>query len=120
MRRYLIGALAGASLAIAVPLVAGDGGASGGGAVLTAAAVYDPASLAAGNSRCDDVTVTGITTSGGAVSANPGAVDPAAGCVIATVRASATSTVRICWRNAIDAVTACDTATSTWTFSQPQ
>lgn len=87
---------------------------------LTATATYDPASLSAGNARCDDVTVTGITTTGGAVSANIGAVDPAAGCVVATVRASAADTVRICWRNAIDTITACDTASSTWTFSQSQ
>lgn len=86
----------------------------------TFTATYDPASLAANTSRCDDVTVTGIATTGGAVTANIGAVDPAAGCVVSTVRASATNTVRICWRNAIDAVTACDTASSTWTFSQPQ
>lgn len=86
----------------------------------TFTAVYDPVSLAAGSSRCDDVTVTGITTTGGAVSANIGAVDPGAGCVVASVRASASNTVRVCWRNAIDTVTACDTASSTWKFTQAQ
>lgn len=86
----------------------------------TFTATYDPASLAANTSRCDDVTVTGITTTGGAVTANIGAVDPAAGCVVATVRASASNTVRVCWRNAIDATTACDTASSTWSFTQAQ
>lgn len=81
---------------------------------------YDPASLAAQTARCDNVTVTGVTTTGGAVTANIGNVDPAAGCVMSSVRASAADTVRVCWMNAIDTVTACDTASSTWTFSQPQ
>jgi hypothetical protein len=88
--------------------------------VKTFTTTYDPASLTANTSRCDDVTVTGITTTGGAVSANIGAVDPAAGCVVASVRVNGANTVRVCWRNAIDATTACDTATSTWTFSQAQ
>jgi hypothetical protein len=86
----------------------------------TFTATYDPASLAALTSRCDDVTVTGITTTGGAVMANIGAVDPAAGCVVASVRVNGANTVRVCWRNAIDATTACDTASSTWVFTQPQ
>lgn len=102
----------------AAPLLAGDGGASGGSATFTATAVYDPASLAAGSARCDDVTVTGVVA-GRAVIANIGAVDPAAQCAMTSVRASATNTVRICWRNALDAVTACDTASSTWAFTQP-
>lgn len=116
MRRLIAAAL----LVTVLPALAGDGGASGGSPVFTVTATYDPSSLAANTSRCDDVTATGILTTGGAVAANIGAVDPAAGCVVASVRASATNTVRVCWRNVIDAVTACDTASSTWTFSQPQ
>ena len=107
-------------LALSLPALAGDGGASGGGALFTGTATYDPASLAAASARCDDITVSGITTSGGAVVWNIGAVDPAAQCTVSSVRASAANTVRICWRNALDAVTACDTASSTWTFSQSQ
>lgn len=107
------------ALLACAPALAGDGGASGGASAFTATAVYDPASLAAASQRCDNVTVTGITTSGGAVQANPG-TDLAAQCVVASVRASAADTVRICWRNALDAVTACDTASSTWTFTQAQ
>lgn len=81
---------------------------------------YDPASLAAQTARCDAVTVTGITTGGGAVTANIGAVNPATGCAMASVRASAADTVTVCWMNTIDAVTACDTASSTWKFTQAQ
>jgi hypothetical protein len=80
-------------------------------------AVYDPASLAAAATRCDTVAVTGIA-SGVAVIANPG-VNPAVGCLIQSVRASATNTVSVCWRNAFAATTACDTASSTWAFVQP-
>lgn len=86
----------------------------------TFTATYDPASLAAQNARCDNVTVTGITTTGGAVTANIGATDPATWCVMTSVRASATNTVRICWMNANGVATACDTASSTWTFTQAQ
>jgi hypothetical protein len=85
----------------------------------TFTATYDPASLASNGTRCDNVTVTGITTTGGAVEANIGAVDPGAGCVMSSVRASAADTVRICWRNA-DVALACDTTSSTWTFTQAQ
>lgn len=87
----------------------------------TFTATYDPASLAAATQRADAVTVTGITTSGGAVSANPG-VTPAARCVIASVRASAADTVTVVWQNVDFGVggAACDTASSTWTFTQSQ
>jgi hypothetical protein len=112
--------LAGALLAVAASIFAQQVTVTPGGQSRTFTAVYDPASLAAATARCDDVTVTGITTTGGAVTANPGAVDPAAQCVVATMRASASNTVRICWRNTLDAVTACDTASSTWTFTQAQ
>jgi hypothetical protein len=88
--------------------------------VSTFTATYDPASLAAGTARCDAVTVTGITTTGGAVVANIGAVDPATGCVMSAVRVTADDTVEICWRNAIDAVTSCNVDSSTWKFSQAQ
>lgn len=87
--------------------------------MVTATATYDPASLAAGSSRTDTVTVTGITTTGGAVTANAG-IDNTTSCVVASVRASAANTVSITWRNATDTVTACDVPSSTWTFSQPQ
>jgi hypothetical protein len=80
-------------------------------------AVYAPASLAANTSRCDNVTVTGIVTSR-AVSANPG-VSNATGCVIAGVWASSANVVTVCWRNAFAATTACQTSSSTWTFTQP-
>ncbi len=85
----------------------------------TYTATYDPASLAANTSRCDDVAVTGITVGGGAVDVNPG-VDPNGSCVIAAVRHPTVDQVRVCWRNTIDAVTACDTTTSTWQFTQSQ
>lgn len=85
--------------------------------VKTFTATYDPASLAAQTGRTDTVTVTGIKLAGGAVAASPG-VDAATGCVLGSVRASADDTVKITWFNAITAVTACDTASSTWTFTQ--
>lgn len=85
----------------------------------TFTATYDPASLAANTTRTDTITVTGITTSGGAVTANPGS-DFTTSCVIASVRASAADTVKVTLRNTVDAVTACDEPSSTWTFSQPQ
>lgn len=85
--------------------------------VKTFTATYDPGTLAAQTGRTDTVTVTGIKLAGGAVSASPG-VDAATGCVLGSVRASADDTVKITWFNAITAVTACDTASSTWTFTQ--
>ncbi len=91
-------------------------------AIVTGTVTYDPASLAAATTRTDTITISGVTTAGGAVSCNAGA-DPAttAGqCVIANMRASAANTVSITWRNTLDAVTACDVASSTWTCSQPQ
>jgi hypothetical protein len=80
-------------------------------------AVYNPASIAANTTLNDAVTVTGIVT-GRPVIANPG-VNLATGCIIAGVWASATNTITIQWRNAFAATTACDTASSTWTFVQP-
>ncbi len=85
----------------------------------TFTATYNPASLAAATTRTDSVTVTGITTTGGAVTANPGA-NFTTSCVIASVWASATDTVAVTLRNTLDAVTACDEASSTWTFTQAQ
>ncbi len=85
----------------------------------TFTATYDPASLAAATTRCDTVTFTGIATTGGAVAVNPGA-NFSTSCVIAAVRASATNTVTICLRNTVDAVTACDEGSSTWTATQAQ
>lgn len=105
-------------LLCAPALVAGGGPANSGPQGATYTATYDPASLAAGTSRCDDVTVTGIQT-GKTVIANIGTVDVAAGCAVTSVRVGSANTVRVCWRNAIDTITACDTATSTWSFSQP-
>lgn len=85
----------------------------------TFTATYNPASLAANTTRTDSVTVNGITTTGGAVTANPGS-DFTTSCVIASVRASATNTVAVTLRNTVDAVTACDEPSSTWTFTQAQ
>lgn len=85
--------------------------------VKTFTATYDPASLAAQTGRTDTVTVTGIKLAGGAVSMSLG-VDPAVGCVLGGVRASADDTVKVTWFNAITAVTACDTASSTASFTQ--
>lgn len=87
------------------------------GARVVHTATYDPASLAAGAARCDNVTVAGVRLSAGPVTANAGG-DPATGCVVAAVRVTADDTVRVCWRNALDALTACDTASSAWTFAQ--
>lgn len=105
-------------------LVVGDGAATKtfrGIFTGTSDASYNPASLAAASSRCDSVTVTGVTAAGGVVSFEPGAVTPFAnGCVVTSTRATADNTVEICWGNTIDAVTACDVGDSTWTFSQPQ
>lgn len=79
-------------------------------------AVYDPATLAANASRCDTVAVTGIVTTRPVV-ASPG-TDVAVGCVIASVRPSGTNQVAVCWRNAFAATTQCNTASSTWLFTQ--
>lgn len=88
------------------------------GMTRTFTATYDPASLNAATQRADAVTVTGITTTGGAVVANPGTT-PATGCIIAAVRATNTNEVTLIWQNS-NTVAACDTASSTWTFSQAQ
>lgn len=85
--------------------------------VKTFTATYDPGTLAAQTGRTDTITVTGIKLAGGAVSMSLG-VDPAAGCVLGGVRASADDTVKVTWFNAITAVTACDTASSTASFTQ--
>lgn len=92
------------------------------GLVRTFTATIDPASLAAATTRTDTYTVTGLLTTGGAVSCNIGA-DPsgtAAQCVPMNMRASATNTLSVTWRNTLDAVTACDVASATWTCSQAQ
>lgn len=81
-------------------------------------ATYDPASLAGATAREDTVTVTGITTAGGAVSLNIPSAMPA-GCVIANVYASAADTVKVDWQNS-NTVTACDVASSTAVFTQAQ
>lgn len=81
-------------------------------------AVYDPASLAAGQPRCDTVTVNGVVA-GRPVVPMP-QTTPASGCVMSVPpQVTGANTVRICWRNVIAATTACDTASSTWIFTQP-
>lgn len=84
----------------------------------TFAVTYGTGTIGAGAQQCDSLTVTGIKTSGGAVTAN-GAVDPSAGCVLASVRASANNTVRMCWQNT-NASNGCSVSNSTWTFTQAQ
>lgn len=92
------------------------------GMVRTFTATINPASLAAATTRTDTYTVTGLLTTGGAVSCNQG-VDPVTTegqCVPVNMRASATNTLSVTWRNTLDAVTACDVPSSTWTCSQAQ